>query len=93
MDNLLQIENGKAIKLVAIPCVSLESFGTSLAEFVKNDGYIVQFFAFEQAGATKLLAVLRNEKLFVTSCQVDSRFPSLTGCRRRSSGSQPRGAI
>jgi Ni,Fe-hydrogenase III large subunit len=79
MDNLLQIYNGKAIKLSAIPCVSGEIFGTTLAEFVKNDGYIVQFFACNQSGTTKLIAVVRNEKLFVTSCEVESRFPSLAG--------------
>lgn len=79
MDNLLEIRNGEAIKRSALPCVSVEAFGTTLADFVKKDGYIVQFFAFTDAGRTQLLAVVRNDKLYAISCQVDQDFPSLTG--------------
>ncbi len=79
MDNLLQIGNGEVVKRSAIPCVSVELFGTIVSEFVKNEGYVVQFFAFAENGSTRLLTVVRNDKLYVTSCEVGSSFPSLTG--------------
>ena len=79
MDNLLQIGNGTVIKRSAIPCVDIETFGAVLSEFVRNNGYIVQFFAYVEDGRNTLLAVVRNEKLYVTSCEVGATFPSLTG--------------
>ena len=79
MDNLLQIANGEVVRRSAIPDVSVETFGLTLADFVRDGGFIVQFFAFAENGGTRLLAVVRNDKLFVTSCEVGAEFPSLTG--------------
>ncbi|KGO35479.1 MAG: hydrogenase [Desulfoprunum sp.] len=79
MDNLLQIANGEVVRRADIPDVSVETFGMTLAEFVKNGGFVVQFFAFAESEVTRLLAVVRNDKLFVTSCEVGAEFPSLTG--------------
>ena len=79
MDNLLQIHNGVAVNRAAIPCLSPESFGLTLADFVKNDGFVVQFFAYPENGGHRLLAVVRNDKLYVTGCEVGAEFPSLTG--------------
>ncbi len=79
MDNLLKIENGKAILRSAIPQVSFEQFFSTLTEFVKNEGFIVQFFAYEDGGTQKLLAVVRNQFLYVIGTAVDSSFRSMTG--------------
>ncbi|KAB2889041.1 MAG: hydrogenase [Desulfobulbaceae bacterium] len=79
MDNLVQIDNGVAISRADIPCLSPENFGLTLADFVKNDGFVVQFFAYAEHGGHRLLAVLRNDKLYATGCEVGAEFPSLTG--------------
>jgi hypothetical protein len=79
MANLLQIGNGEVVKRSAIPSVNVEEFGATLSEFIKNDGYIVQLFAYAESGCNRLLAVVRNENLYVTSCEVGASFPSLTG--------------
>jgi len=79
MDNLLQIANGEVVRRADIPDVSVETFGMTLADFVRDGGFVVQFFAFADHAGTRLLAVVRNDKLFVTSCEVGAEFPSLTG--------------
>ena len=79
MDNLVQIHNGVAISRADIPCLSPENFGQTLADFVKNDGFVVHFFAYAEHGGHRLLAVLRNDKLYATGCEVGAEFPSLTG--------------
>ncbi|HSO08679.1 MAG TPA: hydrogenase, partial [Desulfoprunum sp.] len=79
MDNLLQIANGEVVRRADIPDVSVETFGMTLAEFVRNGGFVVQFFAFAENAVTRLLAVVRNDRLYVTSCVVGAEFPSLTG--------------
>lgn len=78
MADLLEIYNGVAIDRNAIPDLSLDQFGTMLADFVSNDGYVVQFFAFQEADQNRLLAVVRNDRLYVASCPVKDVFPSFT---------------
>lgn len=79
MYNLLKIENGIAISREAIPQVSYEQFFTTLSEFVNNDGFIVQFFAYKDGINHKLIAVVRNTDLYLISTQVGTSFQSLTG--------------
>lgn len=78
MDNLLKITNGQTIPRASIPLVPFAEFYDSLAAFVKNEGYIVQFFAHAQEGKNYLFAVLRNTDLYVVSTEVGAMFPSLT---------------
>lgn len=78
MDNLLQIENGVAIKRSEIPNVSNSVFFSTLADFVKNDGFVVQFFGYRQDKTNRLLAVLRNRELYVIETEVEKSFQSLT---------------
>ena len=77
-DSLLQIGNGETVHRSALPCVAFARFAELLDAFVKNDGYIVQFFAFQDAGRNKLLAVVRNKNLYVLTTEVGESFPSLT---------------
>ena len=79
MDNLLRIKSGKAIRRRAIPQIPFELFFTTLAEFIKDDGYIVQFFAYVDGEDRKIMAVLRNSALYVVETDVDSSFRSFTG--------------
>lgn len=78
MDNLVQIDNGVAIRRGDVPCLSIDGFGRVLADFVKAGGFVVHYFAYSENGGNRLLAVLRNDRLFVTGCEVGSEFPSLT---------------
>jgi len=78
MDKLLQITNGQTVNRSALPCIPFAQFAKELHGFVANDGFVVQFFAFVEAGRNKLLAVLRNSHLYVTSTEVGESFPSLT---------------
>ena len=79
MDNLLKIQNGQAIPRSSIPQVSYNLFFRALSDFVKNDGYIVQFFAYQDQNTTKLVAVVRNSELYVIGTEVGESFQSLTG--------------
>ena len=78
MPNLLKIENGIAMQRASIPEISYDQFFSTLSEFVNNDGFIVQFFAYKDADKHKLIAVVRNSELYVTSTKVGSSFQSLT---------------
>ena len=78
MDNLLKITNGRTIAREMVPLVPFEVFYTSLSTFVKNDGYVVQFFAYTEEDTNYLLAVLRNSDLYVISTEVGPLYQSLT---------------
>ena len=78
MDNFLKIENGQAIQRAAIPHVSFDLFFKSLSQFVKDDGFIVQFFAYEEQSTYQLLAVVRNTNLYVIGTETGTRFQSFT---------------
>ncbi len=78
MGNLLQIHNGEVIKRPAIPLLSFDKFAEVLTDFINRNGFIVQFFAYPQNRENRLLAVLRNKQLYITSCTVKESFDSLT---------------
>lgn len=78
MDNLLKIENGRALSRAQVPQVPFDLFFTTLADFVKNDGYIVQFFVFKDNDANRLMAIVRNNDLYVISTEVGSSYRSFT---------------
>jgi Ni,Fe-hydrogenase III large subunit len=79
MDSLLKIENGVAISRDIIPTVSYEQFFTTMADFIRNDGFVVQFFAYASESDYKLLAVVRNDSLYAIGTKVDKAYRSLTG--------------
>lgn len=78
MDNLLKIKNGQAINRASIPQLPYDQFFTTLSEFVRNDGFIVQFFAYKEDHNFKLLAVVRNHELYAIGTKVGKSFQSLT---------------
>jgi len=79
MDNLLKIQNGEAIPRAFVPQVSYDVFFKTLSDFVKNEGFIVQFFAYKEENKYRLLAVVRNNNLYVIGTEVGKTFQSLTG--------------
>lgn len=78
MDKLFKIENGQMVDRALIPHVSYEVFFTTLSDFVKNDGFIVQFFAYEEEKKKHLIAVVRNTELYVIGTEVGKSFQSFT---------------
>jgi Ni,Fe-hydrogenase III large subunit len=78
MSNLLQVKNGEKILRSDIPHVPFDDFRKELLDFADNGGFIVQFFCYEDQGQTKLLSVVRNDKLYVIGCDIGTEFPSLT---------------
>ena len=78
MDKFLKITNGERISRAAIPALGLDEFLQTVSDFVNADGYVVQFFAYQEGGANRMLVVLRNDSLFVAETEVGDVFPSLT---------------
>ncbi len=76
--HMLEIANGERIERSRIPRVSSELFYRLLNQFVRNNGFIVQFFAYPEDKQMVLLAVLRNSNLFILETTAGREFPSLT---------------
>ncbi len=78
MAKLLQIQNNERVNRADIPNLGFDIFRQELLDFVRNNGQIVQFFAYKDKETVKLLAVLRNDNLFVAGCDAPESFNSLT---------------
>ncbi len=80
MDKLLQIQNGQAVSRSDIPDLNFHDFRKTLLNETRNNGFIVQFFAYEnEQDILKLVTVIRSgHKLYVTGCSLAEEYPSLT---------------
>jgi len=80
MDNLLAIDNGKAIPRSDIPELDFSVFRETVVQIVKGAGSPVQFFAYEdEQKKLRLLTVLREDRqLYVTGCLPGDEYPALT---------------
>ena len=80
MDNLLKIQSGQAVSRADIPDLDFSVFQHTVLEAVRKNGFVVQFFAYEdELKALKLLTVIRSgEELYVTGCSLADEYPSLT---------------
>ncbi len=78
MANLLEINNGEAVKRSHIPHLLFDDFRSELLSFANCGGHVVQFFGYEEKGTLKLVAVLRNEALYVVGCDAPESYQSLT---------------
>jgi Ni,Fe-hydrogenase III large subunit len=78
MKAFIPIPNGGRIPRADIPYLAFDSFCSQALDIVKNGGKVVQFFAYEDRGTLKLLAVLRTDKLLAAGCDVPETYPSLT---------------
>ena len=77
--NFLTVFNGKAIKRDKIPHLSFDDFRKAALTIVKNGGYVVQFFTYDEQKTLKLLAVLRSDNtLLAAGCNAPETWPSLT---------------
>ncbi len=87
MDKFLRVHNGERVDRSALPHLSFHEFRNELLAFTVAGGQVVQFFAYrdnkdnrdnKDSSSLKLLAVLRNDKLYVTGCDAPDSFASLT---------------
>lgn len=78
MDKFLRIENGQTVVRSAIPRLNFPDFAEVVGGCIAGGGFVVQLFGFVEEGGNKLLAVVRDRHLLVTSCDVGDSFPSLT---------------
>jgi len=78
MAELLQIKNNERVPRAHIPHLGFTDFRQELLDFAGAGGQVVQFFAYADGSALKLLAVLRSEKLYVVGCDAPDSFASLT---------------
>ncbi len=78
MAELLEIKNNERVQRVHIPHLGFADFRQELIDFAGAGGQVVQFFAYADGSALKMLAVLRSEKLYVVGCDAPDNFASLT---------------
>ncbi|MCD6429677.1 MAG: hydrogenase [Deltaproteobacteria bacterium] len=78
MAELLEIKNNERVQRAAIPHLEFADFRQELLDFAVAGGQVVQLFAYQDSGLLKLLAVLRNDKLYVAGCDAPDTFASLT---------------
>jgi len=74
----MEISNGVAVPIERIPNLPFDTFRQEALDIVGSEGKVVQFFAYQDGEAVKLLAVLRNDKLLVASCDAPDTYPSMS---------------
>jgi Ni,Fe-hydrogenase III large subunit len=74
----LEISNGQCLALEKIVHLPFNEFHENALGIVKGGGKVVQYFAYQDGAAIKLMAVLRTDKLFVASCDAPESYPALS---------------
>ena len=79
-DLFLVVGNGEAIPRDRIPHSSFEEFRNEALSLVDSGGKVVQFFAYPDGKAVKLLTVIRNQQhdLLVGGCDAPDTYQALT---------------
>ncbi|MDR9501448.1 MAG: hydrogenase [Desulfurivibrionaceae bacterium] len=78
MDKLLHIQNNEKVNRADIPHLSFTDLRQQLLECAGAGGQVVHFFAYADQGTSKLMAVMRTDKLYVGGCDAPDSFASLT---------------
>ncbi|MBW2100727.1 MAG: NADH-quinone oxidoreductase subunit C [Deltaproteobacteria bacterium] len=76
--DFLQISNGEVLSRQRIPHLSFDDFYRDALSIVRIGGQVVHYFAFSDKDSIKLMAVLRDDKLQVASCDAPEVYPSMT---------------
>ncbi|MBU0994595.1 MAG: hydrogenase [Proteobacteria bacterium] len=75
----LKIANGECVERKRIPHLAFSDFRDGAISIVDSGGKVVQFFAYQDRGAIKMICILRNQKhLYVAECDAPERYPSFT---------------
>ncbi len=78
MKDFLTISNGQAVERRKIPHLAFDDFYENALEIVKNNGKVVQYLAYLEDGAPRLMAVFRTDCLMVAGCDAPPSYPALT---------------
>lgn len=77
--DFMPVSNGKAVSRTRIPHLSMDTFCAKALDIVSGGGKAVQFFAYEEAGEIRLMAVLRKgNQLFAAGCDAPGAYPALS---------------
>jgi Ni,Fe-hydrogenase III large subunit len=74
----LEIDNGKAIERDRIPHLSFDDFRSQAMRIAADGGKVVQYFAYDEAGVLKLVAILRTDRLLIAGCDAPEAYPSMS---------------
>lgn len=74
----LEVGNGEAVERRRIPDLEFSTFRSEALYLVANGGKVVQFFAYPENGALKLMTVIRTDRLLVGECDAPASYSSLT---------------
>jgi len=74
----LKIFNGCALSRSEIPHLPFINFREQALSIIKDGGKVVQFFAYKDDTAIKLIAVLRTDELFIASADAPDSYSSFT---------------
>ncbi len=84
MDNFLAVVNGRMVPRKQIPILAFDDFRGRMIDFTADEGYIVQFFGFEEGEQLKILAVLRkDDQLYLATSNLPDEYPSLTAANSK----------
>ena len=76
--SFLEIGNGEAVARKEIPHLPFDAFHQEALNIVEAGGKIVQYFAYLDGDTVKMMAVLRNDKLWVAGCDAPETYPALS---------------
>lgn len=74
----LKLSNGESVARENIPHLSFEDFQSEVETIAADGGKVVQYFAYEESGKMKLMAVLRTDTLFAAGCDAPESYPSFS---------------
>jgi len=76
--DFIEIGNGQAVDRGRIPHLAFDDFRTQAMALVDGGGKVVQYFAYEEGGRIKLLAVLRTDRLLTAGCDAPEAYPAMS---------------
>ncbi|MDO9263941.1 MAG: hydrogenase [Desulfosalsimonadaceae bacterium] len=77
--SFVEVLNGTAFHRPRIPHLAFDDFRKQALDIVSSGGKVVQFFAYTDGDADKLMAVLRTDKLLAAGCDAPESYPALSG--------------
>ena len=78
MTQFTTIPCGGRVQRADIPHLPMDTFRRQALDIVKNGGKVVHFFAYEDQGTMKFMAVLRTDRLLAAGCDAPETYASLT---------------
>jgi Ni,Fe-hydrogenase III large subunit len=74
-----EISNGVALPRESIPNLAFDTFRRASLDIVEGGGKVVHYFAYQDGDTVKLMAILRNDRLWVAGCDAPDAYPAMSG--------------